>query len=128
MECAKTKAEVLEEAIKLLPKAQQEAVRAIFAASKRKGPSGRRYTAEWVYECLLMRIKDRKLYEHLRSHEILVLPCASTMRGYLRHYSGTFGFQPQTLELMKKKAEDLSENKRRGLRVFDVLFFFPSFL
>jgi len=101
-----------------LPKAQQEAVRACFEAAKRKGPSGRRYTAEWVYECLLMRIKDRKLYEHIRSHGILVLPCASTMRGYLRHYGGTFGFQPQTLELMKIKAEELDPNKRRGLRFF----------
>ncbi|KAE8738587.1 hypothetical protein FOCC_FOCC015933 [Frankliniella occidentalis] len=75
IECSYQEKDILEKAISKLPEAQQEAVRACFEAATRKGPSGWRYTPEWVYKCLLMRIKDRKLYEHIREHKILILPC-----------------------------------------------------
>jgi len=114
LQCKKKSEAAVNEAIASLPQAQQEAVRACFSAAKRKGPSGRRYTTEWIYECLLMRIKDKKLYDHIRKHEILVMPCTTTMNGYLRNYGGCYGFQPQTLELMKTKSVDLEPNKRRG--------------
>ncbi|KAK3929284.1 B-cell CLL/lymphoma 9-like protein [Frankliniella fusca] len=103
---------VIAEAISKLPAAQQEAVKACFAASKRKGPSGRRYTAEWIYECMLMRIKDKKLYNHIRRHEILVLPATCTINGYLKHYGGAYGFQPQVLEMLKKKTADMPAKKK----------------
>ncbi|KAK3920712.1 THAP domain-containing protein 1 [Frankliniella fusca] len=102
-QCQAKDESVLAEAISKLPAAQQEAVKACFSASKRKGPSGRRYTAEWVYECMLMRIKDKKLYNHIRKHEILVLPATSTINGYLKHYGGAYGFQPQVLDMRQKK-------------------------
>lgn len=104
----------MEEAIKLLPPAQQEAVRCCFEASKKKSPSGRRYTLEWVYECMLMRIKSPSLYQHIREHEILPLPCNSTIRGYLRHYSGAYGFNPSTMKMLKEKSRDMAPEKRRG--------------
>ena len=99
----KMKEEALKEAIATLPPAQQQAVTACFEAAKRKGPTGRRYTTEWVYECMLLRIKDKKLYNHNRDREILPLPCLSTINGYLKHYGGAYGFQPQMLEMLKKK-------------------------
>lgn len=114
MECSKKKKEVLEEAIKTLPEKQQEAVRCCFEASKRKAPSGRRYTIEWVYECMLMRIKSPALYQHIRDREILPLPCNSTIRGYLSNFSGAYGFNPSTLKVMKEKSQEMAPEKRRG--------------
>lgn len=113
-ECSKKKKDVLEEAIQNLSKNQQEAVKTIFDCSSKKGPSGRRYTIEWVYECMLMRIKSPALYQHIREHDILPLPCNSTIRGYLKNYSGAYGFQPSTFQMLSKKAEELDEAKRRG--------------
>ncbi|KAK3931680.1 Transposable element P transposase [Frankliniella fusca] len=118
-ECEQKKETVLQEAIEKLPPAQQEAVKACFDASKKKSPSGRRYTTEWVYECMLMRIKDKKLYNHLRNHQILCLPCTSTINGYLKHYGGAYGFQPQILEMLKKKTEGMSSKSCRGVILID---------
>ncbi|KAK3919871.1 Transposable element P transposase [Frankliniella fusca] len=118
-ECQKKNETVLNEAVGKLPKAQQEAVKACFDASKRKGPSGNRYTAQWVYECMLMRIKDKKLYNHIRVHQILPLPTVSTINGYLRNYGGTYGFQPQTLQLLAEKTEGLKSRQRRGVLLID---------
>lgn len=61
-----------------------------------------------------MRIKDKKLYNHIRVHNILCLPCTSTINGYLRNYGGAYGFQPQVLEMLKEKTADMDVNLRRG--------------
>lgn len=114
MECNKKNENVLQDAISALPHTQQESVRACFNASRRKGPTGRRYTTEWIYECLLMRIKDKKLYQHIRNHQILTIPSISTINSYLKHYGGCFGFQSATLDLMKAKSVNLEPNERRG--------------
>lgn len=114
LECSKRKKEVIDEAIKSLPQTQQEAVRACFDASTKKGPSGRRYTIEWVYECMLMRIKSPTLYQHIKERDILPVPCNTTIRGYLKNFSGAYGFHPQTFELLKPKSEELEPQKRRG--------------
>lgn len=114
-ECSKKKKETVEEAIKNLPPNQQEAVKACLQASTREGPSGRRYTIEWIYECILMKIKSSSLYQHIRDHEILPLPCMSTIRGYLKHFSGAYGFNPGTFEMLSKKQGDLEPAKKRGI-------------
>lgn len=113
-ECEKKCEAVLNEAIASLPRTQQEAVKACFAAAKRRGPTGNRYTIEWVYECMLMRIKDRKLYAHIQKKKILAVPSMSQMNRYLKNYGGTYGFQPQTLELLRSKTIDMAMQKRRG--------------
>ncbi|XP_046405740.1 uncharacterized protein LOC124170811 [Ischnura elegans] len=75
-------ADILEAEVASLPVAQQEAITACFESSKRVNSKGRRYTNNWVYECILLRIKSPKAYEHLRSHGILALPSAQTLRRY----------------------------------------------
>ncbi|KAK3932004.1 Transposable element P transposase [Frankliniella fusca] len=105
--------------LNLIEKAQQEAVKACFAGSKRKGPSGRRYTAEWIYECMLMRIKDKKLYYHIRDNEILVLPAVSTINGYLKHYGGAYGFQPQVLLNFKYVISNITFILSTGMILID---------
>ncbi|KAK0073789.1 hypothetical protein PV325_009229, partial [Microctonus aethiopoides] len=56
--CASASESVIEKEILSLPPIQQESVRACFAAAKLKNSKSRRYTIEWVYECLLIRIKS----------------------------------------------------------------------
>ncbi|XP_074093766.1 uncharacterized protein LOC141524021 [Cotesia typhae] len=53
----------------------KEAVRACFQAAKVKNKKQRRYTIEWVYECLMVLIKGPAVYEKLRTRQILPLPC-----------------------------------------------------
>jgi hypothetical protein len=63
--CASTNEEILIKTIQKLPKNQQEAVKTCFDASKVASSNGRRYTLNWIYECMLIRIKSRKTYEHI---------------------------------------------------------------
>ncbi|KAK3929707.1 DNA transposase [Frankliniella fusca] len=118
-ECANKKEDVLKESIKDLSETQQEVVHHFLKAAKAKGPSGIRFTAKWAYECILMRIKNAALYNHLTNHKILVMPCRSTLNGYLKHYGGAYGFQPQLLEMLKKKTEDIDAKNLRGVISID---------
>lgn len=70
-------------------------------------------TQQWIYECLLMRIKNKKLYEHLRSHEILSLPHESTLNKYLKRMGSAYGFNPVTFHLLKKQSKQKEPAERR---------------
>ncbi|KAK3907354.1 DNA transposase [Frankliniella fusca] len=121
LKCSAKSKEVIDEAIKNLPPVQQEAVRVCFEAARRKTPCGRRYTIQWVYECMLIIIKSPDLYKHILEREILPMPSNTTIRGYLKKYRGAYGFQPATFHLLEKKAEELETepNKRRGVLLLD---------
>lgn len=84
-ECAKRKESVIAQSIQHLPAAQQVLVKECYAASNKKGKEGRRYSADWIYECILMRIKSPALYEHLRVKDILLISMKT--RGGLKHPS-----------------------------------------
>lgn len=97
-----------------LPEAQQYCIEACLKASKVKDSRGIRYTNRWVYECLLIRIKSRKTYEHLRVNKILALPTLKTLCNYIKHVKGCFGFQSQIFECLKEKAAFMESSDRRG--------------
>lgn len=113
-ECATKNLEPIMEAIKLLPNSQQEAVKACLDASKVSRANGRRYTLNWIYECILIRIKSRKTYEHLRIHGILPLPTIETLQKYLLHTKGVYGFQSSTFASLKEKSFHMKPEERRG--------------
>nr|XP_054922932.1 uncharacterized protein LOC129382775 [Dermacentor andersoni] len=73
-----------ERKLKELPKKQQSAVRACFEVSRRKSNRGYCYNKEWLLECILLRMKSARLYEHLRSHNILVLPSRVCLQRYMK--------------------------------------------
>ncbi|XP_076301975.1 uncharacterized protein LOC143220123 [Lasioglossum baleicum] len=79
-ECSRCNENVIREMIKELPQTQQLAVEACFAAAKCKNKKGMRYAIEWIYECILLRIKSTKTYNHLRSRNILTLPSVPATR------------------------------------------------
>lgn len=75
-----------------LPCKQQLAVRACFDASMRKSAKGMKYTDKWLLECILMRMKSPKLYEHIRRHKILPLPGRTCLPKHTFHFKSGFGF------------------------------------
>jgi len=84
---------IIEEIITKLPQNQQLAVQACFTAAKLKDKKKMRYSNEWIYECILLRIKSTKTYNHLRSHNILTLPSITTLNRYIKFVKGCYGFQ-----------------------------------
>ncbi|KAK3931250.1 ATP-dependent RNA helicase dbp9 [Frankliniella fusca] len=66
--------EQVEETIKLLPPEQQCLVKACSEASKQANTKGCRCATDWIYECMLMRIKAPALYEKLRRENKIALP------------------------------------------------------
>lgn len=58
--CSESEEDIIEEAICALPKEQQIAIKTCFSASKVKSDKGMRYTSNWIYECILLRIKSKK--------------------------------------------------------------------
>lgn len=113
-ECSRKKKEILEEQIKELPPEQQHAVMACFSAAKRKGVRGRRYTLEWIYQCLLMRIKGPALYDQIRKKNILAVPCKLTLNNYISTMGCAYGFSDALFTLMKEKAPHIKAEERRG--------------
>ncbi|XP_077516801.1 uncharacterized protein LOC144127776 [Amblyomma americanum] len=117
---AAIQAEALEAQISKLPPRQQEAVRQCFAASKVK-PNGLRYTKMWVLDCIIMKMKSPRLYEHLRRNSILSLPCKSTLKRYVSAYRTVFGFSDKVLRQLKVKSAELDAWKKHGGLVIDEL-------
>lgn len=115
----KIEASVFEQKMNGLPRKQQAAVRACFEASKRKSLRGYRYNKEWLLECIILRMKSPRLYEHLRAHKILVLPSRACLQKYIRGFKASFGFNGKLLESVKVKAQEMDEMKRHGGLVVD---------
>ena len=107
----------MEEAIEELPLPQKEAIRACLEAAKLKNSKSSRYSLQWIYKCLLIRIKSLKTYEHLRKHKILALPCHTTLNKYIGKIRGMYGFHSAVFNSMKKKSEHMDIKDRRGNNV-----------
>lgn len=106
--CVSTNEDILMKAIQKLPKNQQEAVKTYFDVSKVASSNGCHYTLNWIYECMLIRIKSRKIYEHLRIHNILALLSVETIRKYLKHTKGVYSFQSSTFTCLKEKSKHMN--------------------
>lgn len=99
----------MKEACSELPEAQQLAVFACFSAAKCKDLRGIRYSNQWIYECILLRIKSSKTYEHLRSRKILVLPTMKTINHYIKAVGGVYGFQQSLFQVLKSKISSFKD-------------------
>lgn len=115
LKCAAVKEDVLLEAIATLPEKEQLAVKACFSAATCKSNNGVRYTTQWIYECLLLRIKSKKAYVHLRKHKILILPSLQTLHRYLKTVKSAYGFQDNTFDALKLKTSSMMPDDVRGM-------------
>lgn len=113
-EIHKIKAEKLESILKLLPEEQQILVRACFDAARHHNKKSRRYTNEWIYECIIMRIKAPGLYEKLRTENKIALPSQRTLLRYMQALRPSYGFQENVFTVLKSKAEKMQPGERHG--------------
>nr|XP_037276608.1 uncharacterized protein LOC119169682 [Rhipicephalus microplus] len=107
--------------VALLPEKQREATLHIFKASSRKSTKGMIFSNEWVLECLIMKLKSARLYEHLRKEKILVLPSKTTLRKYLKCYRTGFGFSNKIFDVLKQKTCTMDEFLCHGGLIVDEL-------
>ena len=99
-----------------LTEIQQEVVRHFINFSNKKSHL-RRYTVEWILECLLLRIKSKALYEHMRNSGILPLPSSQTLDKYIGNIDRTFGFQDAVFDSLKIRASRLEPQEKRGKKI-----------
>lgn len=104
----------LTNAIKDLPVQMQEVMKVINKYGKTVDKRGIRYTKRWILECILLSIKSRKAYLHLRNHNILPLPTLATLRSYMKNMKPRYGFDPQVFNILKKKSAAMKPEEKRG--------------
>ncbi|XP_031781272.1 uncharacterized protein LOC116416548 isoform X2 [Nasonia vitripennis] len=117
--CAMADGKAVQKACESLPEGQRTAVQACLNASKVKDKRGIRYTNQWIYECLLLRTKSRKTYNHLRNHNILALPSLQTLNRYMRVIKSSYGFDAKTLDVLKTKVESMDQSDVHGVLLVD---------
>jgi hypothetical protein len=76
-----------------------------------------RYEAEWLLECLMLRIKSNKAYKHMQ--DILPLPSQSTLVRLIGGMCCHFGFNKMSLEAIAKCMATKTKSERMGSLCFD---------
>ncbi|KAH8029287.1 hypothetical protein HPB51_024997 [Rhipicephalus microplus] len=102
---------VLESRLKDLTLKQKLAIMQCFQGARHKSPKGIKYNPDWLLECMIMRMKSPRLYEHVRREGILLLPSRSCLKVYMRKYKSGFGFNPMVLAGIAEKTKSMDEFK-----------------
>lgn len=113
--CSELDEKVFKKNIAGLPEPMQEVVKHIHMYGNVDGKSGMRYSKRWILESLLLSIKSRKGYTHLRSHNILPLPTLSILKKYLKNMKAQYGFDPSVFKMLKHRSESLKPEEKRGI-------------
>ncbi|KAL3199858.1 hypothetical protein MRX96_043744 [Rhipicephalus microplus] len=87
--------------------------------SNAKSATAARYKKEWIYDCLLLKIKSTAVYTFLHENKFLPLPNPRTLYGYLRNLKADFGFDSTLFTVLCEKLEAVPERERRGVLMFD---------
>lgn len=109
----------VEAKMKRLPQKQQLAVRTCFRAAQRRSLKGMPYDDNWIIECVMMRMRSPKLYEHLRRESIFVLPGRSCLQKYLQRFKGGFGLNQNIFSALKEKTKGMDTFSRHGGLLID---------
>lgn len=112
--------EALNEQISKLPPKQPESVRQCFLAPRVK-KRGFHHSKMRILECIIMKKKSVRLYDHVRDNEIFALPSKSTLKRYMAVYRTSFGFSKKVLEKLKLKTQDKNSFKKHGGLLVDEL-------
>uniref|UniRef100_A0A131YFV5 Uncharacterized protein n=1 Tax=Rhipicephalus appendiculatus TaxID=34631 RepID=A0A131YFV5_RHIAP len=59
---------------------------------------------EWILECIVMHMKSPCLYEHIRKHNIMVVPSPSCLRAYAQKCRSGSDFNDEVLTTIAEKA------------------------
>lgn len=109
---SKLKEEKVDNLIKEFPKKQQEAIKMCFKACSTQSGHGMRYTNNWVYECILMKIKSPALYQKMYREKILPLPSTVTIQRYIKKLKPAYGFQTSTFLMLEENAKHMKSAER----------------
>lgn len=112
--CSTANEQFLNDTFKNFPQQMQQAIKACYCYANTNDKRGLRYTNRWILECLLLRIKSRKAYQHLRNHNILAVPTIETLNTYIKNMQPRYGFDPQLFTMLRKKSEAMKPEERRG--------------
>ena len=110
----KIKAEALQDILNSLPPEQQLLVQTCIDAAKHHNKKSRRYKTEWIYECLIMRIKAPGLYNKLMEENKIASPSPRTLQRYMTALRPAFGFQENVFSMMANKAAHMPKAERHG--------------
>lgn len=110
---------VLGERLEALPPKQRLAIMQCFRAARRKSVKGMKYNPDWLLECMIMRMKSPRLYEHVRREGILMLPSRTCLKVYMRRYKIGFGFNSAILAGIARKTKSMDEFKCHGGLIVD---------
>ncbi|KAL3208363.1 hypothetical protein MRX96_039245 [Rhipicephalus microplus] len=80
-----------------------------------KSPKAASYKKEWIYDCLLLKIKSTAVYTFLHENEYLALPNPRTLYTYLRSLKADFGFKSTLFTVLRDKKQVLPERKHQGI-------------
>ncbi|XP_077486363.1 uncharacterized protein LOC144097541 [Amblyomma americanum] len=78
-----------------------------------------RYKKEWLYDCLLLKIKSTAAYTFLHENDFLPLPNPRILYSYMKNLKADFGFDASLFTLLKEKLQEVPERERRGVVMFD---------
>lgn len=73
-----------------------------------------RYSNEYIYQCILMKIKGPALYRKMCRDNILPLPSQTTLQNYIKNLKPAYGFQENVFEILEEKVKLLDVNERHG--------------
>ncbi|KAG8184313.1 hypothetical protein JTE90_018719 [Oedothorax gibbosus] len=79
------------------------------------------YSREWLLECILMKMKSPRLYQHIRINKILALPEKTCLKKSLQHFKSGFGFNKKVFSVLKEKTDSLENSEKHGNLLFDEL-------
>jgi len=110
-QCAKIEEETLFEKLEDLNLAEnlKESIRNCIRIAKASTANGIRYSQKWLFECILLKIKNTAAYMHIRKNNIMPLPDPSTIHRYLRKLKPSYGFQSGVFDVLKAKADTMND-------------------
>jgi hypothetical protein len=114
--CARLEEESLVEKIEELnvEENMKENILNCLQIAKASSANGIRYSQKWLCECIMLKIKSSKTYEHLRRHNTMPLPHPMTISRYIRKLKPTYGFQSGVFEMLKKHSTTINSMQREG--------------
>jgi hypothetical protein len=77
-----------------------------------------RYDADWLLDCLMLRLKSKAAYDHLSTSKMIPVPHANTLRRLLSGMSTHFGYNTFALQAMKRILSGLPTNHTSGITCF----------
>lgn len=103
-----------EQLLSMVEDKHKEVVKACIMSAKVKNKKNRRYTQDWMYNCILWRIKSGALYRKMLRDDTLPLPSLRTIQRYIRKIKPMFGYDQAIFDMMAKKCPDIPEAGRHG--------------